>query len=75
MPDIADFGAFRIKIYFGDHNPPHFHVIAPDFAARVTIDDLAIIDGSLPPGVLRRIHRWAAANTDLLTAKWREYCG
>ena len=74
MPTIEDFGAFKITIYFGDHNPPHFHVVAADFAAQVRIDDLSILKGSLPAPVLRRVRRWAQANRALLESKWKEYC-
>lgn len=73
MPTIADLGAFRITMYFGDHNPPRFHVVSADFAAQVLIGDLTILNGSLPPNVLRRVREWADRNHGILEAKWREY--
>ncbi len=73
MPRIHDFGSFSIHIYFEDHNPPHFHVVGPDFHAGVTIEDPSIIGGDLPHGVLRRVRRWALANRALLDRFWAQY--
>ena len=75
MPTIHDFGSFKISIYFGDHNPPHFHVSAPEFAAKVRMDDLTITDGSLPPAIRRRVRRWAKSNQDVLQTAWSTYTG
>jgi len=35
MPTIKDFGGYKITLYAEDHNPPHVHVIGPDFQAKV----------------------------------------
>lgn len=53
MPRIKDFGGFQIWMYFEAENPPHFHVEGPDFSAKLRIDDLTVIAGSL--------RRWSAA--------------
>lgn len=73
MPTIKDFGSFKITMYFGDENPPHFHVIAVDDAARIDIRTLEITKGSLPAKVAREAREWAVENRDLLLAKWNEY--
>ncbi len=75
MPTVEDFGAFKIAMYFGDHNPPHFHLSGPDFTARVRIDDLTVmaVKGKLPPHIRRRALRWATDHRELLEAKWAEY--
>ncbi len=70
MPRIKDFGGFQIWMYFEDENPPHFHVEGPDFSAKLRIDDLTVIAGSLPAMVRRRVRRWVPANRALLNAKW-----
>ncbi len=75
MPTIVDFGAYRIRMYFRDHNPPHFHVYGDDFAARLRIDDLTVIAGDAPAAVLRRVRRWAEENRPMLLGKWNEYSG
>ncbi len=75
MPTIHNFGSFRITMYFGDPNPPHFHVAGSDISAKIRIDDLEIMAGDLPPGVRRRVMRWAAANRGNLLAAWDTHSG
>jgi hypothetical protein len=33
MPEISRFFGIIIRMYFGDHNPPHFHAIYQDSTA------------------------------------------
>ena len=70
MPTIKDFGAFKVYMYFHDENPPHFHVEAPDYRARVRIDRVEVIGGAMPSKTWRRVRRWAAANRALLEETW-----
>ncbi len=35
-------------MYFGDHNPPHFHAIYQEDTAEYDINTLMILRGSLP---------------------------
>jgi hypothetical protein len=48
MPEISRFYGIVIQIYYGDHQPPHFHVNYAGQVAKIDIDTLALIDGSLP---------------------------
>lgn len=73
MPSLKDFGNFQVYMYFEDHGIPHFHVVAAEFYAAVAIEDLSMLAGELPPGVLRKARKWAAENRPLLRRKWREY--
>jgi len=72
LPTIKDFKGYKIFMYFEDHNPPHFHVVGPDFKALVAIDDLRILEGSLPKKA-RAALDWAAKNKKELLARWTEY--
>jgi len=73
MPTIKDFGSFRISIFFEDHNPPHVHVIGPDFHALVSIAGAEIIRGAIPARHRRRALRWIGQNRLALTACWNDY--
>jgi hypothetical protein len=73
MPAIQDFGSFKIVMYFKDHNPPHVHVVAPDFEAKVSIETLEIIAGELPPSVRSEALAWIEAHKAALMARWSEY--
>jgi hypothetical protein len=48
MPEISRFYGILIKIYFIDHNPPHFHAEYGEYRAEYNIKTLEIIDGKLP---------------------------
>lgn len=61
-------------MYFDDHNPPHFHVLARDGAAQVRIDTLEVMQMSGKIDV-REALGWAAGNRALLETKWDEYSG
>ncbi len=70
MPTVKDFGGYRVTLYAEDHNPPHVHVIGPDFQAKVRIDDAEVIAGAIPPRHRREVLAWIAANRPALMAKW-----
>lgn len=70
MPEISRFYGIIIKMFFADHNPPHFHVLYNDFAAIVEIDTLSIIEGKLPPRALGMTMEWASIHQDELKAFW-----
>src|SRR5437868_2541419 len=44
MPTLATVAGMAILIYYADHEPPHFHVRAPNFRAKVAIADLNVIE-------------------------------
>jgi len=46
---------------YDDHEPPHFHVRAPDFRARIDLGDLSAteVSGRMRPRDLIRIRNWA----------------
>jgi len=69
MPTIKDFGAFRVYMYFEDHNPPHAHVIGPDFAAKMRIDDQTVFAGETPAKVEKQAAGYVTANVDALMAR------
>lgn len=60
MPVISSFYGIIIRMYFGDHTPPHFHANYNEFSAQILIDNLGIINGYLPPKALALIVEWAS---------------
>jgi hypothetical protein len=57
-------------MYFDDHNPPHFHVRYNDFRAIISIKDLSILQGELPPRVLGLVMEWAGLHKNELLDNW-----
>ena len=72
MPTLARFAGFEIDMYFEDHNPPHVHVVGPDFEILVAIQGGTIIVGAAPARVRRTALHWIANNRAMLLAKWNE---
>lgn len=70
MPEISRFFGISIKMFFGDHVPPHFHAEYGDYKAQVNIRSHIIIAGDLPPRVLGMVVEWAALHQDELSELW-----
>lgn len=43
MPRISEFYGITILMFFGDHNPPHFHVRYGGHKARVALDGTVLL--------------------------------
>ena len=48
MPEISRFFGISIRMYFDDHNPPHFHAIYGGAEAEVGIDPVALASRKVP---------------------------
>ena len=70
MPEISRFLGMVISIYFDDHNPPHFHVGYNDDEALISIGDLSVLRGNLPPRVMGLAMEWARLNQAKLVENW-----
>jgi hypothetical protein len=71
MPVISSFYGILIKMYFGDHAPPHFHAEYAEFVAQVSINDFAVIEGYLPPKALGLGVEWASIHKNELIKNWQ----
>lgn len=72
MPEISRFFGIVIRMYFDDHNPPHFHAEYGADQAVIEIDSLALIAGRLPARALGLVMEWAALHQAELRACWRK---
>ena len=73
MATLARLPKSKLSMYAGDHNPPHFHVLANDGSeALVDLASLQVIDGSVRPTVMKEALAWASKNVAQLTSKWKE---
>ena len=70
MPEICRFYGIVIRMYFADHNPPHFHATYGDSEAVVDISSPAAIAGHLPPRAMGLVIEWAAIHQQDLLAAW-----
>ena len=70
MPEISRFYGITIKMYFIDHNPPHFHAEYGGFRAEYTIRTLNVINGKLPGHAHSLVLKWATIHKNALMANW-----
>lgn len=70
MPEISRFFGIVIKMFFDDHNPPHFHAEYAGSVALVGIRTLAVFSGRLPPRALGLVIEWATLHQPELLADW-----
>ncbi len=55
MPEISRFFGISIRMYFDDHNPPHFHAIHAATEVEIGIEPVALLRGRFP----RRRSEWS----------------
>jgi len=70
MPEISRFFGIVIKMFFDDHNPPHFHAEYSGYFALVDIRTLSTLSGHLPPRVMGLVIEWATIHKEELFADW-----
>jgi hypothetical protein len=70
MPEISRFFGIVIKMFFDDHNPPHFHAEYGDRDALIDIRNLSVFAGSLPPRVMGLVIEWATRHQQELLDDW-----
>lgn len=70
MPILSTFYGIVVRMYHGDHNPPHFHVEYNEFNAIMAIRTGEILAGKLPARVLRMVREWRDLYQDELYQCW-----
>jgi hypothetical protein len=71
MPEISRFFGIVIRMYFLDHDPPHFHAAYGGAEAQLRIDPVGLLRGTLPPRALALIVEWATLHQAELLENWR----
>lgn len=70
MPEVSRFFGISIRMYFDDHNPPHFHAIYAGAEVGVGIDPLTVLRGRFPRRALGMVLEWAAMHQQELLDNW-----
>ena len=70
MPQISNFFGIIIKMFFDEHNPPHFHAQYGNHDCCIDIRTFSVIEGYLPPRVLGLVIEWAIINKEELEKNW-----
>lgn len=70
MPTISAFFGILIRMYYDDHNPPHFHAYYGEHEAIIAIQTLEVMEGNLPKRALAMVLEWAVAHRQELMDDW-----
>ena len=67
MPEISRFLGIIIRMFYNEHNPPHFHAVYNEHEAEINIETLEVTQGSLPKKVYALVLEWAVEHrTELM---------
>ncbi len=70
MPEVSRFYGIVIKVFFGDHPPPHLHAIYGEHNALFGIETLQVIEGDLPSRAEKLVTEWATLYQAELMEMW-----
>jgi hypothetical protein len=70
MPEISRFYGIIIKMYFNEHNPPHFHIEYQDYEAIMNIETGEVI-GNMSRRALNLVYDWLDQNKEALLENWK----
>lgn len=70
MPEVSRFFGIVIRVFFNDHDPPHFHAVYGGDEALIEIESLAVYRGELPQRALAMVLEWAALHRQELRRDW-----
>ena len=70
MPQISSFLGIIIRMFYRDHNPPHFHAVYVEHEGLIDINRIELISGNLPPRVLGLVIEWTALHQNELNENW-----
>ncbi len=70
MPTISRFLGIIIRMFYSDHNPPHFHAEYNEYEASFSLPELKVLSGELPSKVEGIVKEWAELHTEELLEGW-----
>ena len=69
MPEISRFYGIIVKMYFNEHNPPHFHLEYQGFKAKMEIDS-GRLEGTMPKTAISLTLQWLDEHRQELLENW-----
>ena len=74
MPEICRFYGIIIRMFFREHQPPHFHAVYGEEEALISVETLAVVSGNLSARALGLVIEWASLHRDELMKDWQKVC-
>ena len=72
MPELSRFYGIIIRMYYGDHPPPHFHAVYQGEQVQVDINTLEVIERHMSRRALGLVLEWAALHQAELHRAWEQ---
>ncbi len=70
MPEISRFLGIIIRMFYNEHNPPHFHAYYNEFEAEIEISTFRVLKGELPKRIFALVIEWASEHREELIDDW-----
>ena len=61
-----------IKLFYKEHNPPHFHAEYGNDEVLIEIRTFAVFAGKIPPRALGLVMEWALLHQEELLQLWND---
>ena len=71
MPTICIFRGIKIYMNWREHQPPHFHAKYGSDEVAISINDIEVLEGSLPNKQLKMLLGWTALHQEDLLENWQ----
>ena len=71
MPEISRFYGIIIRMFFNEHNPPHFHAEYGEYRVVVNLND-EVVNGFMPKRALKLIFEWLDLHKEELIKNWEK---
>lgn len=70
MPELSRFYGIIVRMFYGDHPPPHFHAVYAGEEVQVNIQTLEVMNGGIRQRALELVLEWAELHRDELSRAW-----
>ena len=70
MPELSRFYGIIVRMFYGDHAPPHFHAVYQGEAIKVNINTLEVMEGDMSRRARALVLEWAALHRAELRQAW-----
>ena len=70
MPEISRFYGIIIRMFYSEHEPPHFHAQYEEYNAQINIESGKIMNGFLPSRAENLVYSWCREHSDELNENW-----
>jgi len=70
MPELSRFYGIIVRMFYGDHPPPHFHAVYQGDKISVNIITLEVTEGRMSRRAQGLVLEWAQLHRDELRQAW-----